>query len=127
MQTIYLLKGCNRSHQALISLYNFPDISNNIIIVDKLQSRILLLDKRVTKFPFIINTLPTSTGLIPEIAYVLPLKIFLKFHRHYNQTETVKPKYSRRIHNMYTKPKILNKPIIKRINKSDGGVEIRLE
>jgi hypothetical protein len=38
----------------------------------------LLLDKRVKTFPFIINTLPTSIGLIPKIAKVLPLDLFLR-------------------------------------------------
>ena len=74
MQTVYLLKDCYKSYIALKNLYNFPDLSTNIIIVDHNQARILYLDKRVKKFPFIINTLPTSIGLIPKIARVLSAK-----------------------------------------------------
>ena len=83
MQTVYLLKDCYKSYLALKKLYNFPDLSTILIIVDKEQGEILLLDKRVKKFPFIINTLPTSIGLIPKIAKVLPLEMFMmlkKFH-----------------------------------------------
>ena len=57
MQTVYLLKNCKKSFDALIKLYNSADMSTNIIIVNKFQSKILLLDKRVKSFPFIINTL----------------------------------------------------------------------
>jgi len=77
MQTVYLLKNCSKSYIALKKLYNYPDLSTNIIIVDKDHARILYLDKRVKKFPFIINTLPTSIGLIPKIAKVLPLNMFM--------------------------------------------------
>tara|TARA_Y100000992_G_C21271935_1_gene497433 strand:+ start:1309 stop:1758 length:450 start_codon:yes stop_codon:yes gene_type:complete len=83
MQTVYLLKDCYKSYAALKKLYNYPDLSTILIIVDKEQAQILLLDKRVKKFPFIINTLPTSIGLIPKIAKVLPLEMFMmlkKFH-----------------------------------------------
>lgn len=77
MQTVYLLKGCYKSYIALKKLYNYPDLSTILIIVDEKQAEILLLDKRVNKFPFIINTLPTSIGLIPKIAKVLPLEMFM--------------------------------------------------
>ena len=86
MQTVYLLKDCYKSYSALKKLYNFPDLSTNIIIVDNEQSKILLLDKRVKKFPFIINTLPTNLGLIPKIAKVLPLEMFMVL-RKFNEME----------------------------------------
>ena len=77
MQTVYLLKNCIKSYNALKKLYTNPDISTNIIIVNKMQSKILLLDKRIKKFPFIINTQATNLGLIPKISRVLPLELFL--------------------------------------------------
>lgn len=85
MQTVYLLKDCYKSYLALKKLYNFPDLSTILIIVDKEQAEILLLDKRVKKFPFIINTLPTSIGLIPKIAKVLPLEMFMMLKK-FNET-----------------------------------------
>lgn len=88
MQTVYLLKDCYKSYIALKKLYNFPDLSTNIIIVDNEQSKILLLDKRVKKFPFIINTMPTNLGLIPRIAKVLPLEMFMML-RKFNETQQV--------------------------------------
>ncbi len=88
MQTVYLLKDCYKSYTALKKLYNFPDLSTNIIIVDKEQSKILLLDKRVKKFPFIINTMPTNLGLIPRIAKVLPLEMFMML-RKFDETKPV--------------------------------------
>ena len=45
MQTIYLRKGCRSCLKALVKLYKNPDLSNNIIIVNSLQAKILLLDK----------------------------------------------------------------------------------
>ena len=60
MQTVYLLKNCIKCYRALIKLYNKPDLSTNIIIVNKNQAKILLLDKRINSFPFIINTQPIS-------------------------------------------------------------------
>jgi len=78
MQTVYLLKNCINCYRALIQLYNKPDLSTNIIIVNKSQSRMLLLDKRIKSFPFIINTMPTNIGLVPKIARVLPLDMFLR-------------------------------------------------
>jgi hypothetical protein len=86
MQTVYLLKDCYKSYTALKKLYNFPDLSTNIIIVDNEQSKILLLDKRVKRFPFIINTMPTNLGLIPRIAKVLPLEMFMML-RKFNETQ----------------------------------------
>lgn len=77
MQTVYILKNCLKSYRALMLLYQKPDISTNIIIVDSFYYKVLRLDKRVTKFPFIINTAPTNTGLIPKIAKVLPLELFI--------------------------------------------------
>ena len=77
MQTLYILKNCLKSYRALMLLYQNPDISNNIIIVDSFYYKVLKMDDRVTKFPFIINTAPTNTGLIPKIAKVLPLELFI--------------------------------------------------
>jgi hypothetical protein len=80
MQTVYILKDSRKSYRALVQLYNSADLSTNIIIVNKFYAKILLLDKRVKTFPFIINTLPTNIGLIPKIAKVLPLDLFLHIH-----------------------------------------------
>ena len=102
MQTVYLLKNCKKSFDALIKLYKSADMSTNIIIVNKFQSKILLLDKRVKSFPFIINTLPTSLGMIPKIAKVLPLEYFMKL-------------------NKKNKP-----PKSKVLNKNSGGITIKL-
>jgi len=76
MQTVYLLKDCASSYRALKMLYSSPDLSTNIIIVGSEQAQILLLDKRVKKFPFIINSLPTQIGLIPKSSQVMPLSVF---------------------------------------------------
>ena len=81
MQTVYILKDSRRSYNALLQLYNSADLSTNIIVVNKFYAKILLLDKRVKTFPFIINTLPTSIGLIPKFAKVLPLDLFLYIER----------------------------------------------
>jgi len=79
MQTVYILKDSRRSYRALLQLYNSAELSTNIIVVNRFYAKILLLDKRVKTFPFIINTLPTSIGLIPKFAKVLPLDLFLHF------------------------------------------------
>lgn len=81
MQTVYLQTGCYKCYNALRKLYSYPDLSTNIVIVDKNQAKILLLDKRVNKFPFVINSLPTSIGLIPKIAKVLPLEMFMMLRK----------------------------------------------
>lgn len=142
MQTVYLLKDCYKSYNALKKLYSHPDLSTNIIIIDKEQARILLLDKRVKKFPFIINTLPTNLGLIPKIAKVLPLEMFMmlkKFNDYQDKkqcrminvpTQSVlvqnKTKVQRPINNFY-KPRLTkNKPLIKTVKDSDGSVNIIL-
>ena len=88
MQTVYLLKNCIKCYSALIKLYNNPDLSTNIIIVDKNQARMLLLDKRINSFPFIINTLPTNIGLVPKVANVLPLEMFLTLRNKYEKPKT---------------------------------------
>ena len=77
MQTVYLLKDCASSYKALKMLYASPDLSTNIIIVDAEQAQILLLDKRVKSFPFIINSLPSQIGLIPKSSQIMPLGVFL--------------------------------------------------
>ena len=84
MQTVYLLKDCPKSYNALKKLYNYPDLSTNIIIVNREHARILLLDKRVKNFPFIINTLPSSIGLIPKFSKVLPLEMFMMLKKFNN-------------------------------------------
>ena len=80
MQTVYILKDSSKNYKALLELYNSADLSTNIIIVNKFYSKILLLDKRVKTFPFIINSLPTNIGLIPKFAKVLPLELFLQIN-----------------------------------------------
>jgi hypothetical protein len=142
MQTVYLLKDCIKCYKALIKLYNTPDLSTNIIIVDKYQARILLLDKRIKYFPFIINTLPTNIGLIPKIATVLPLEMFLTLTikptnynrpRNYNRpTNYNRPRNYNRPTN-YNRPRNYNRPtnciktpIIRKINQPDGGISIIL-
>ncbi len=142
MQTVYLLKDCYKSYNALKKLYSYPDLSTNIIIVDREQARILLLDKRVKKFPFIINALPTNLGLIPKIAKVLPLEMFIvlkKFNDYKNKKQDKminapnrdillqnKTKTRRPINNFYKQISTKNKPIIKTVKDSDGGVNIIL-
>ena len=81
MQTVYLRKDCPKSFEALIKLYTKPDMSTCIIVVNTFQAKILLLDKRVKSFPFIINTLPSSIGLIPKVARVMPLEYFMKLKK----------------------------------------------
>ncbi len=156
MQTVYLLKDCYKSYNALKNLYNFPDLSTNIIIVDHNQARILYLDKRVKKFPFIINTLPTSIGLIPKIARVLPLEMFMmlkKFNNKPKYKSVTIPTKSLEVKETYTQPKQQfynpkqqfykpkqqfykpkqqfykpkSKPLIKTIKESDGSLNIVLK
>ena len=137
MQTVYILKNCLKSYRALMLLYQKPDISTNIIIVDGFHYKLLKLDKRVTHFPFIINTAPTNTGLIPKIARVLPLELFIdltkpkradrgEFER--RQTVDKNLKYmSQSQHRVAKRPPInITKgvPIIRKT--SDGGVNIVL-
>tara|TARA_B110001450_G_scaffold148407_1_gene138739 strand:- start:13837 stop:14406 length:570 start_codon:yes stop_codon:yes gene_type:complete len=88
MQTVYILKNSYKSYRALKQLYDSADLSTNIIVVDKFYAKILLLDKRVKSFPFIINTLPTNIGLIPKIANVLPLEMFLQFSKNKKLKQT---------------------------------------
>jgi hypothetical protein len=97
MQTVYLLKDCYKSYNALKKLYNYPDLSTNIIIVNKEHAKILLLDKRVKNFPFIINTLPSSIGLIPKFSKVLPLEMFMMLKK-FNNSPGKKVRPGRTIH-----------------------------
>ena len=135
MQTIYLIKNCYKCYLALIRLYKTPDLSTAIVIVDTKQSKILLLDKRVKKFPFIINTLPTSLGLIPKIAKVLPLEMFMMLKKFYENV----PRQMASTHQNYkanTTPRMttakfnkvsgVSKPIIKTIKEKDGSINIIL-
>ena len=147
MQTVYLLKDCYKSYSALKRLYSFPDLSTCIILVDIDQAKILLLDKRVKKFPFIINTLPTNLGLIPKIARVLPLEMFMMLKKFHENKYNCENKYNRENENKYKfktahpvnnvkprksvdnfyKPRITHKkPLIKTVKDSDGGINIIL-
>ena len=81
MKTVYLLKNCRKSFNVLLKLVHIGDITTNIIIVDKFNSKILKKDKRVKEFPFIINTLPTINGLIPKFATVMPFKVYFAHYR----------------------------------------------
>jgi hypothetical protein len=125
MQTIYLIKNCYKCYLALIRLYKTPDLSTAIVIVDTKQAKILLLDKRVKKFPFIINTLPTSIGLIPKIAKVLPLEMFMMLKKFYENVPKNVPKNV-----LVNKPKLVTRRNIKAnittIKEKDGSVNIIL-
>jgi len=81
MKTVYLLKNCRKSFNVLLKLVHMGDITTNIIIVDKFNSKILKKDKRVKEFPFIINTLPTINGLIPKFATVMPFRVYFAHYR----------------------------------------------
>ena len=135
MQTIYLIKNCYKCYLALIRLYKTPDLSTAIVIVDTKQSKILLLDKRVKKFPFIINTLPTSIGLIPKIAKVLPLEMFMMLKKFYEnvprQMASTRQNYKANTTPRMTTAKVskvakMSKPIIKTIKEKDGSINIIL-
>lgn len=115
MQTVYLLKGSRKSYKALMQLYSSADLSTNIIIVNKFYAKILLLDKRVKSFPFIINTLPTSIGLIPKIAKVLPLDLFLQIRNNKKTKQVKEMKYKNNTQRtiVYERPsKHLHNPVI---------------
>ena len=93
MQTVYLRKGCPKSFEALIKLYTKPDMSTCIIVVNKFQEKILLLDKRVKTFPFIINTLPSNIGLIPKVARVMPLEYFMRLKKTLPKKQKIPNRY----------------------------------
>lgn len=118
MQTVYILKNCVKSYSALVKLYKSPDIKTVIIFVGKKQGRNLLLDKRVKEFPFIINTLPLSNGLIPKTSKVLPLKLFISLRYQYQRLK------ERQVEK--NKKRLSQKNTITKIQSSDGGVEIIL-
>ncbi len=136
MQTVYILKDCLKSYRALMLLYKNPDISTNIIIVDKFYYKVLKLDNRVTRFPFIINTAPTNTGLIPSVARVLPLDLFIDLsdpfvNKDKKKNKVIKNKqiYEKqaRLRNVYRNRVLApakGVPIIRKT--SDGGVNIVL-
>lgn len=153
MQTVYLLKNCPKSYNALKNLYNYPDLSTNIIILDNNQAKILLLDKRVKKFPFIINTLPTNIGLIPRLAKVLPLEMFMMLKKFDNNKSIKNPrvcenrtvsipsssvsvknlqfktnhKYQHKNTNKIYKPlRSKINPVIKTVKETDGSINIIL-
>ena len=121
MQTIYLLKDCIRSRNALFKLYKRPDMSTNIIIVNKRQGKILLLDKRVRQFPFIVNSLPTNIGLIPKYSRVLPLNLFIALKKKYSN---LKKQRTEKIQERKPSKKLHKNCIIKK--EEDGGVEISI-
>lgn len=138
MQTVYILKDCLKSHRALMLLYKNPDISTNIIIVDQFYYKVLKLDQRVTRFPFIINTAPTNTGLIPSVARVLPLDLFIDLSGDYVDSDKKQrknkiiahkhiPEKKNRLRNIYRNKVITpakGVPVIRKT--SDGGVNIVL-
>jgi hypothetical protein len=142
MQTVYILKDCLKSYRALMLLYKTPDISTNIIIVDEFYYKVLKLDNRVTRFPFIINTAPTNTGLIPNVARVLPLDLFIDLSQPENvfnfpkKKKKTKKTYNipsvhdkqKRLQDFYKSKKVSRPikgvPIIRKT--SDGGVNIVL-
>tara|TARA_B100000900_G_scaffold305008_1_gene263639 strand:- start:2631 stop:3008 length:378 start_codon:yes stop_codon:yes gene_type:complete len=122
-------------------LYKNPDISTNIIIVDEFYYKVLKLDRRVTRFPFIINTAPTNTGLIPSVAKVLPLDLFIDLSqpenvfnfpkkkknakKTYSLPKRLVPDRQKRIKDLYrTKVQPKGVPLIRKT--SDGGVDIVL-
>lgn len=118
MQTVYILKNCVRSYAALVKLYKSPNLMMSIIFVGKKQAKTLLRDKRVKEFPFIINTFPSSNGLIPKSSKVMPLRLFI----------TLRSQYQRLRERRTERPikKITQKNTITKIESSDGGVEIIL-
>ena len=93
MKTIYLLKNSPKSFRILLKLVKMGDITNNIIIVDRFYSKILRRDKRVKEFPFIINTLPLSNGLVPKIAKVLPFRIYIQLIQSNKPNKKLKSNY----------------------------------
>jgi len=103
MQTVYLLKDSRKSYSALLQLYSSADLSTNIIIVNKFYAKILLLDRRVKTFPFIINTLPTNIGLIPKVAKVLPLDLFLQIRKRKKTKQIKEIKYKNLNGNLHRK------------------------
>ena len=94
MKTIYLLKNSPKSFRILLKLVKMGDITNNIIIVDRFYSKILRRDKRVKEFPFIINTLPLSNGLVPKIAKVLPFRIYIQLIQSNKPNKKLNSNYS---------------------------------
>ena len=94
MKTIYLLKNSPKSFRILLKLVKMGDITNNIIIVDRFYSKILRRDKRVKEFPFIINTLPLSNGLVPKIAKVLPFRIYIQLIQSNKPNKKMNSNYS---------------------------------
>ena len=131
------------------------DLSTNIIIVNKNQAKILLLDKRINSFPFIINTQPTNIGLVPKIARVLPLEMFLRLKikckpdikiknkpiknkpiknkSGIKQNKYIPPRKEQNIQLINHNKKMNNlftvknkAPLVKRIKQADGGVNIIL-
>ena len=93
MKTVYLLKNCPKSFGVLLKLVKMGEITTNIVIVDKFYCKILKKDKRVKEFPFIINTFPTATGLIPKIATVIPFKIYLENKKYIQNKKYIKNNY----------------------------------
>jgi len=92
MKTVYLLKNSPKSFSVLLKLVKIGDITTNIVIVDSFYSKILRKDKRVTEFPFIINTLPSYNGLIPKIAKVLPFRLYIQIINNKNGQNKMKMK-----------------------------------
>ena len=147
MKTVYLLKNSPKSFGVLLKLVKMGDITTNIIVVDSFFSKILKRDPRVKKFPFVINTLPTSKGLIPKIAKVLPFNMFVYNFNFFNKQKLFnKQKKLNKCYNKQKKcfnsgriitykpplnrsPKLKStykKPVIRTIKQKDKSVNIIL-
>ena len=109
MKTVYLLKNSPKSFSVLLKLVKMGDITTNIIVVDSFFSKILKRDPRVKKFPFVINTLPTSKGLIPKIAKVLPFNMFVYNFNFFNKQKLFNKQNLFNKQQCYNKQKKLNK------------------
>ena len=118
MQTVYILKNCVRSYAALVKLYKNPNLTTSIIFVGKKQAKTLLYDKRVKEFPFIINTLPSSNGLIPKSSKVMSLRLFITLRSQYQRLHAQRKERPRK--------RIKQNNNITKIESLDGGVEIIL-
>lgn len=144
MKTVYLLKNSPKSFSVLLKLVKMGDITTNIIVVDSFFSKILKRDPRVKKFPFVINTLPTSKGLIPKIAKVLPFNMFVYNFNFFNKQKKLNKCYNKqkKMNKCFNSGRIITykpplnrspklkstykKPVIRTIKQKDKSVNIIL-
>ena len=144
MKTVYLLKNSPKSFSVLLKLVKMGDITTNIIVVDSFFSKILKRDPRVKKFPFVINTLPTSKGLIPKIAKVLPVNMFVYNFNFFNKQKKLNKCYNKqkKLNKRFNSGRIISykppvnrspklkstykKPVIRTIKQKDKSVNIIL-